>query len=91
MLRALRGRVDGRRGAAAYRDGNEARSHYGDPLDERFEGAAPNNIWPADRSWMVFTDYDLWATKVSGSHALIADLLNEPELEAIQTVWTLDP
>lgn len=26
----------------------------------------PSNIWPRDRSWIVYTDYDLEGTKVSG-------------------------
>ena len=25
-------------------------------------GYSPNNIWPADRSWLVYTDHDLSAT-----------------------------
>ncbi|MFD5616984.1 hypothetical protein [Streptomyces yangpuensis] len=26
----------------------------------------PSNLWAQDRSWVVCTDYDLWATKVAG-------------------------
>jgi hypothetical protein len=25
------------------------------------------NVWPADRSWLLYTNYDLSATRVSGS------------------------
>ncbi|MEU7206553.1 hypothetical protein [Streptomyces sp. NPDC045470] len=27
---------------------------------------SPSNLWAADRSWVLCTDYDLWATKVCG-------------------------
>lgn len=43
----------------------------------------PANIWPPDRSWLVYTDYDLWATKVSGSTELIKELRNNPLLESL--------
>ena len=38
----------------------------------------PSNFWPADRSWFVYTDYDLCATRVSGSPELI-DALSEAD------------
>jgi hypothetical protein len=44
---------------------------------------APNNIWPDDRAWFTYTDYDLWATKVSGSQDLIARILEDDELEGV--------
>jgi hypothetical protein len=44
---------------------------------------APNNIWPEDRAWFVYTDHDLWATKVSGRPALIDALRADPALEAV--------
>ena len=44
---------------------------------------APNNIWPDDRAWFTYTDYDLWATKVSGSQDLIARVLEDDELEGV--------
>lgn len=47
------------------------------------EGAAPANIWPQDRSWFVYTDTDLWGTKVSGPPELIAALEADPELETV--------
>jgi hypothetical protein len=43
----------------------------------------PTNFWPDDRSWLVYTDYDLWATKVSGSHKLISTIVAHPLLETI--------
>ncbi|WP_370948581.1 hypothetical protein AB5J62_13650 [Amycolatopsis sp. cg5] len=45
--------------------------------------ATPSNIWPADRSWFVYTDWDLWATRVSGSRELIAELGADPDLETV--------
>jgi hypothetical protein len=47
-------------------------------LDLRF---TPSNLWPDDRSWFVFTDADLWGTKVSGSFELTNDLRLAGELE----------
>jgi hypothetical protein len=54
-----------------------------DLYDEEDLPGSPNNIWPSDRSWLVYTDADLWATKVSGSGDLIEGLLADRELEAI--------
>lgn len=48
----------------------------------------PSNFWPVDRSWMVFTDWDLWGTKVSGSTALIEALRSAPAVECIDWVRT---
>jgi hypothetical protein len=48
--------------------------------DEAVPGS-PSNLWPADRSWLVYTDWDLWGTKVSGDASLIAALEADPELE----------
>jgi hypothetical protein len=45
----------------------------------------PSNFWSPDRSWMVYTDWDLWATKVSGSIELIQSLEGDDELETL--VW----
>src|SRR5262249_48870871 len=30
-------------------------------------GCTPSNIWAQDRSWFVWTDWDLWGTKISGT------------------------
>ena len=51
-------------------------------------GASPSNVWPDDRSWFVYTDWDLWATKVSGSRQLTAAIAACPDLETF--AWT-DP
>ena len=45
---------------------------------------SPANIWPRDRSWFVYTDYDLWATRVSGPSDLIATIENDPDLETLR-------
>ena len=44
----------------------------------------PNSVWPRDRSWFLFTHYDLWATRVSGSQALIDALVEHPALDALR-------
>lgn len=48
---------------------------------------SPSNLWAEDHSWVVYTDYDLWATKVAGSRALIDALLNDTEIEAVRLPW----
>jgi hypothetical protein len=45
---------------------------------------SPANIWPADRSWLVFTDWDLSGTKVYGPPGLLA-MIEEDEF--LETVW----
>ncbi len=44
---------------------------------------APNNVWPDDRSWFTYTNDDLWATRISGSHHLIKALAEDEQIEAI--------
>jgi hypothetical protein len=46
--------------------------------------STPSNLWPNDRSWFVYTDADLMATKVSGSAALIATLVDDAHLETLR-------
>jgi hypothetical protein len=48
---------------------------------------SPSNLWAEDRSWVLCTDYDLWATKVAGPPALIEALLNDTEIEAVRLPW----
>ncbi|MFF9645346.1 hypothetical protein [Kitasatospora aureofaciens] len=48
---------------------------------------SPSNLWAVDRSWVLCTDYDLWATKVAGPARLIEELLNDPEIEAVRLLW----
>ncbi len=45
--------------------------------------STPSNFWPHNRAWFVWTDWDLWATKISVSHTLINALRGEPDLETI--------
>jgi hypothetical protein len=47
------------------------------------ESGGPNNIWPIDRAWFVWTDHDLWGTRVSGSRELIDALLADPDLDTL--------
>lgn len=46
-------------------------------------GFTPNNVWAVDRSWFVYTDADLWGTRVSGRADLIAALREATHLETI--------
>jgi len=48
--------------------------------------SSPTNLWPADRSWFVWTDWDLQGTKVSGSRALIRATRSTDQLETVD--WT---
>ncbi|MFJ7278248.1 hypothetical protein [Kitasatospora sp. NPDC098663] len=56
---------------------------YDDPEVE----FSPSNLWAEDRSWVLCTDYDLWATKVAGPPDLIKALVNDTEIEAIRLPW----
>ena len=58
-----------------------AREHYDHELVGR--GGAPNNIWPEDRSWLTYSDYDLWGTRITGSARLIAALHADRQLDTI--------
>ncbi|MEV7580448.1 hypothetical protein [Streptomyces erythrochromogenes] len=49
---------------------------------------SPSNLWPEDRSWILCTDYDLWATKVVGPEHLVEALLRDPVIEAVRLPWT---
>jgi hypothetical protein len=46
--------------------------------------ASPTNFWPLDRSWFVYTDWDLMGTKVSGPADLIDALRAHPTLEVVE-------
>ncbi|MCD9145682.1 hypothetical protein [Streptomyces albireticuli] len=48
---------------------------------------SPSNLWAADGSWVVCTDYDLWATKVAGPTSLVGAVLADTELEAVRLPW----
>ncbi|WP_405597720.1 MULTISPECIES: hypothetical protein [unclassified Streptomyces] len=56
-----------------------------DHLEEN--GWSPSNLWPRDQSWILCTDYDLWATKVAGPTTLTKALLDDKELEAVRLSW----
>lgn len=43
----------------------------------------PTHWFPADRSWLVCTDYDLTFTIVAGSKRLAHDLIQNPSLECL--------
>jgi hypothetical protein len=43
----------------------------------------PTNLWPADRSWFVWTDWDLIATKISGPTITLDALRAHPDLETL--------
>ena len=45
------------------------------------KSGAPSNIWPEDRAWFFYTDWDLWATKISGNRSLIDSLQSDSALE----------
>lgn len=51
-------------------------------------GWSPSNLWPSDRSWFIYTDNDLWSTKVSGSGEVIRAVEHHPWLETI--AWQPD-
>jgi hypothetical protein len=48
---------------------------------------SPSNLGAEDRSWVVCTDYDMWATKVAGPTPLIEALLSDTEIEAVRLPW----
>jgi hypothetical protein len=50
---------------------------------------SPTNMWASDRSWFIWTDYDLAGTKVSGSKALVEAVKNHPALETVD--WPEQP
>jgi hypothetical protein len=44
----------------------------------------PNLWWPDDRAWCVATEVDLNTTYIGGSEACSRELVERPELEALQ-------
>ena len=52
-------------------------SQQGTPL-------TPNNMLPADHSWLIYTEYDLRATQVSGSVELIDALREHGHLDTVR-------
>ncbi|QFT87861.1 hypothetical protein FIU87_04265 [Bacillus sp. THAF10] len=45
---------------------------------------SPTSWWPEDKSWCVFTGYDLEYSLVGGSKNLITALLSNPNLECLE-------
>ncbi|MFE4634867.1 hypothetical protein ACFRJ1_16040 [Streptomyces sp. NPDC056773] len=62
----------------------DAKALYDHPHEEWW---TPSNLWAQDRSWVVCTDYDLWATKLVGPTPLLEALLDDPEVEAVRLPW----
>lgn len=54
-------------------------------VDERGAAVAstPELVWPEDRRWIVFSDYDTPSTYIGADAALAADLFADPELETL--------
>lgn len=48
---------------------------------------SPSNLWAADRSWITWSDWDLWGTKVTGPPDLMNAILAKSELEALRLPW----
>jgi hypothetical protein len=48
-----------------------------------FGNPTPDNIWPADRSWLLWTHHDLWGTRLIGSPEVVAAVETDPELETV--------
>ncbi|MEV7728646.1 hypothetical protein AB0P15_28435 [Streptomyces sp. NPDC087917] len=66
----------------------DAKVLYDHPDEEWW---TPSNLWAQDRSWVLCTDYDLWATKVAGPAPLVEALLDDTEVEAVRLPAPLDP
>ncbi|MEJ2865341.1 hypothetical protein [Actinomycetospora flava] len=54
-------------------------------------GLTPDNIWPADRSWLLWSDYDLWGTRLIGSVDVVAAVDADPELETLDFTYRPPP
>jgi hypothetical protein len=50
-------------------------------IDNPTSGGSPQNFWPDDLEWFVYTDFDLQASRISGSVELIAALLADADLD----------
>ncbi|MEU0544494.1 hypothetical protein ABZ319_31940 [Nocardia sp. NPDC005978] len=48
---------------------------------------SPSNLWAADRSWITWSDWDLWGTKVTGPPEVVAAVLGSSELEGLRLSW----
>ncbi len=52
-----------------------------DAYEDELLFGSPNNFWPEARNWVVWSDYDLWATRVDGPSDLIRALEADETLE----------
>lgn len=64
---------------------------YGGRLSELLQqyassevNSSPSNIWPEDKGWFVWTDWDLSGTEINGPCALIESLERHPELDVLR-------
>jgi hypothetical protein len=55
--------------------------------DHPFGTGSPANLWSSDRSWVTWSDWDLWGTKVSGTALLVDAILGDRQLEAMRLPW----
>ncbi len=53
--------------------------------------SSPQNVWPDDRSWVLYTDSNAWATLISGSTDLIEDILHCPDLKLSGCLTSIEP
>jgi hypothetical protein len=44
---------------------------------------SPNLLWPEDKAWVMVTEIDFDSTIVAGSPGLVADLIADPQIEAV--------
>ena len=54
-------------------------------------GTTPDNIWPADRSWLLWTHQDLWGTRLIGSGSVVAAVEADTELETVAFAYRPRP
>ena len=45
---------------------------------------SPSLLWPEDRAWVMVTEVDFDSTIVAGSEDLVAELIADPRIEALQ-------
>jgi hypothetical protein len=62
-------------------------AEFADAYDCDVAAGSPSNLWPAERTWMVYTDWDLWATKLSGPVELVAAVRAADALETIDLAF----
>ncbi|WP_448221579.1 hypothetical protein [Gordonia iterans] len=58
--------------------------HAAELYDNPLGCGSPANFWAADHSWLTWSDYDLWGTRVAGSDALVRAIENDAECETVR-------